>query len=71
MLTPDGLIAEFLQSNRHFVMAGPAGSGSKSNTSTEGATDVDINKLDLNDPEQFALYKKLRTEKYSTKNKVF
>ncbi len=63
-LTPDGLVAEFLKSNAHFVLAGPAGSGSKSNTSSEGATDVDINKLDLKNPEQFALYKKLRREIY-------
>lgn len=67
MLTPDGLIAEFLQSNAHFVAAGPAGSGSKSNTNTEGAKTVDINKLDLQDPEQFALYKKLRHEVYKPK----
>jgi len=67
LLSPDGLIEEFLQGNAHFVAAGPAGSGSKSNTSTEGANKVDINKLDLNDPEQFALYKKLRHEVYKPK----
>ena len=69
-LTTDGLVAEFLKSNAHFVAAGPsgpAGSGSKSNTSPEGANKVDINKLDLNDPEQRALYKKLRTEVYKPK----
>ena len=66
-LTTDGLVAEFLKSNAHFVAAGPAGSGSKSNTSPEGANKVDINKLDLNDPEQRALYKKLRTEVYRPK----
>jgi hypothetical protein len=67
LLTPDGLIAEFLNSNAHFVSAGPAGSGSKSNTSTQGAKSVDINKLDLKDPEQFALYKRLRQEVYKPK----
>jgi uncharacterized membrane protein len=67
LLTPDGLIAEFLNSNAHFVSAGPAGSGSKSNTSTQGAKSVDINKLDLKDPEQFALYKRLRHEVYKPK----
>ena len=36
-------------------------------TSPEGANKVDINKLDLNDPEQRALYKKLRTEVYRPK----
>jgi len=66
-LTTDGLVQQFLKDNAHFVAAGPAGSGSKSNTSTEGATNVDINKLDLNDPEQRALYKKLRTEVYKPK----
>jgi len=63
-LTPEQLVSTFLRDNAHFVAAGPAGSGSKSNTSTEGATKVDINKLDLNDPEQRALYKKLRHEVY-------
>lgn len=67
LLTPDGLIEEFLQTNTHFVKAGPAGSGSKSNTSTTGATKVDITKLDLKDPEQFALYKKMRTEVFKPK----
>ena len=66
-LTTDGLVQQFLKDNAHFVAAGPAGSGSKSNTSTEGATNVDINKLDLNDPEQRALYKKLRTDVYKPK----
>ena len=66
-LTPDGLVKDFLKSNAHFVSAGPAGSGSKSNTSPEGANKVDINKLDLQDPEQRALYKKLRTEVYKPK----
>ena len=66
-LTTDGLVQQFLKDNAHFVAAGPAGSGSKSNTSPEGATKVDINKLDLNDPEQRALYKKLRTEVYRPK----
>jgi chitodextrinase len=63
-LTTEQLVSTFLRDNAHFVAAGPAGSGSKSNTSTEGATKVDINKLDLNDPEQRALYKKLRHDVY-------
>lgn len=63
-MTVDGLVSEFLKTNPHFVQAGPAGGGSKSNTQTDGAKDVDISKLDLNDPEQFALYREMRKKKY-------
>lgn len=63
-MTVDGLVSEFLKTNPHFVQAGPAGGGSKSNTQTDGAKEVDISKLDLNDPEQFALYREIRKKKY-------
>lgn len=66
-LDVDSAVDLWLRQNPHFVSAGPSGSGSKSNTSTEGASTVDLNKLDLNDPEQFALYKKLRQEVYKPK----
>jgi hypothetical protein len=61
----DGLVSTFLKENPHFVTAGPAGGGSQSNTSSNAkATEVDIAKLDLNDPKQRALYKELRAKKY-------
>jgi len=59
-MTIDGLVSEWLKSNPHFVTAGPAGGGSKSNTSPEGAKEVDVSKLDLNNPADRAVYKKLR-----------
>ena len=55
-MTPDGLIADFLRSNSHFVAAGPAGGGTKSNTTTDGASNVDINKLDMKNPEHRKIY---------------
>ena len=61
----DGLVSTFLKENPHFVTAGPAGGGSQSNTSNSAkATEVDLAKLDLNDPKQRALYKELRAKKY-------
>lgn len=63
-LDVDGFVTQFLRENPHFTMAGPAGGGSKSNASTDGVQDVDINKLDLMDPKQRALYKELRNKKY-------
>lgn len=55
-MTPDGLIADFLRSNSHFVAAGPAGGGTKSNTTTDGASKVDLNKLDMQNPEHRKVY---------------
>jgi hypothetical protein len=64
-LSVDGLVDEFLKSNPHFVQAGPAGAGSSSNTNTDTSlNDVDINKLDLSDPEQKRLYAEARKKKY-------
>lgn len=57
-------VGDWLKSNPHFVQAGPTGSGSKSNTAPDGVKDVDISKLDLSDPQQFALYRELRKKKY-------
>jgi hypothetical protein len=59
------LVSEWLKTNPHFVTAGPAGGGSKSNTSPEGATNVDVSKLDLNNPADRAIYKQLRRNIFS------
>ena len=68
-MTVDGLVDEFLKANPHFVQAGLAGGGSKSNVSPDTNTsNVDINKLDLDNPEQLALYRELRKKKYTTLN---
>lgn len=59
-MTVDGLVSDFLKTNPHFVTAGPAGGGSKSNTSSEGAKQVDIAKLDLNKAEDREAYRQWR-----------
>ena len=61
-MTADGLVSEFLKSNPHFVQAGPAGAGSSSNTKTDIPSNVDISKLDMNNPEHRKLYAKIRNE---------
>ena len=59
-LSVDGLVEEFLKSNPHFVQAGPAGGGSKSNTQTDAPLDVDIAKLGMTNPEHRKLYAEYR-----------
>ena len=59
-LTIDGLVGEFLQTNPHFVSAGQPGGGSKSNTGTEGIPQVDVNKLDMTNPEHRKKYAEWR-----------
>ena len=56
LLTVDNLVKEFLDTNPHFISAGPSGSGAKSNTQTDGIAPVDISKLDMNDPAQRKIY---------------
>ena len=60
LLTVDNLVKEFLDSNPHFISAGPSGSGSKSNTQTQGIAPVDISKLDMTDPAQRQVYAEYR-----------
>ena len=55
-LTVDGLVSEFLQTNPHFVSAGQPGGGSTSNTGTKGVQKVDVNSLDMNNPEHRKIY---------------
>ena len=60
LLTVDNLVKEFLDTNPHFISAGPSGSGAKSNTQTEGIKPVDISKLDMKDPAQRQVYAEYR-----------
>ena len=62
-LSCSDLVSEFLKSNPHFVQAGPAGAGSSSNTKTDIPSNVDISKLDMNNPEHRKLYATLRKER--------
>ena len=59
-LTVDMLVKEFLDTNPHFISAGPSGSGAKSNTQTDGVKPVDITKLDMKDPAQRKIYAEYR-----------
>ena len=59
-MTVDDAVKEFLNSNPHFVAGGPAGGGSQSNTRQEGAKNVDVTKLDMNNPEHRKQYAEWR-----------
>ena len=69
LMTVDQFVGEFLQSNPHFVNAGPSGSGAKSNTNTEGPKAVDFSKLDMNNPEHRRIFKV--SQNTSAKPKMF
>ena len=60
----DNAVQDWLRANPHFVSAGPSGSGATSNQNPEGVKQVDINKLDLKDPEQRKLYAEMRKKIY-------
>jgi hypothetical protein len=62
-LSCSDLVSEFLKSNPHFVQAGPAGAGSSSNTKTDIPSNVDITKLDMNNPEHKKVYAQYRKDK--------
>ena len=62
-MTIDALVSEFLKTNPHFVTAGPAGAGIKSNTNPEGIPQVDINNLDMRNPEHRKIYAQYRKAK--------
>lgn len=66
-MTVDLLVKEWLDTNPHFVQAGPKGAGTQSNTSNNNNSEpVDPSKLDLNDPAQRALYKRLRDQRLAS-----
>jgi hypothetical protein len=60
LMTVDAYVNEFLSQNTHFVQAGPSGSGSTSNTNNKSVQEIDISKLDLNNPEHRRIYKEMR-----------
>jgi hypothetical protein len=69
-MTVDGLVKEWLDTNPHFAQPGPKGSGIQSNTSNTKAEPIDPVKLDLTDPSQRALYKKMRDERLASVRKL-
>jgi len=60
LLTVDSLVKQFLDTHPHHLSAGPSGSGAKSNTQTQGLQPVDITSLDMNKPEDRAIYAEYR-----------
>jgi len=70
LMQPDQFIQEFLSENTHFVQAGPSGSGATSNTNAKSVQEVDVSKLDMNDPEQRRIYKEM-VAKQSPRAKFF
>lgn len=57
-MTVDNLVEEFLNANPHFISAGPAGSGAKSNVSdSKGMGNIDPSQLNMNNPEDRKVYK--------------
>lgn len=53
----DDLVKEFLETNPHFKLANPSTTNSRSSIANKGAKDLDITKLDMNNPEDRAKYK--------------
>lgn len=63
-MTPDQLVEEFLQTNSHFVSAGPSGSGPQSSVANSSrVASVDTNSLDMNNPDDRKIYKDLMKKK--------
>jgi hypothetical protein len=58
-LTVEDLVNEFLAANPHFVQANPATSSTKSSI-TNNQAPIDINKLDMKDPQQRKIYAEYR-----------
>lgn len=59
-MTVDQLVEDFLKANPHFVNAGPSGSGSQGNVSSDGSRkglgNIDPSQLNMNNPEDRKIY---------------
>ena len=62
LYTVDKLVDEFLTENQFFRSAGPAGTGSTSNTNTASSPEADLASLDMTNPEHRNLYRKLKAQ---------
>lgn len=56
----EDLVREFLDSNPHFVQPTPSTTNAKSNISQASASKVDVNKLDMKNPEHRRIYAEYR-----------
>lgn len=59
-LSVDSFVQTWLQENPHFVSATPSTTSSRSNIAGSSATQVDIRKLDMNNPEHRKIYAEFR-----------
>lgn len=59
-LSVDDLVKEFLKTNPHFVSPTPATTHSKSNLGHDAHHELDITKLNMNDPKDREVYKSYR-----------
>ena len=57
------LVAEYLNNNPHHLSATPSGSGSKSAIGGDTPKPISIKDLDMNNPKDREVYKKLRAER--------
>lgn len=60
--TIDDLVSEFVNQNPYFRSAGPAGTGSTGNTTTQSKQSFDIGQLDLTRADHREQYRRLRLE---------
>ena len=61
-MTVTDLVKDFLDSNPHFVSAAPATTNSKSSVRNDNSGKLDINKLDMKNPEHRQLYAQYRKD---------
>lgn len=59
-LSVDAYVQEFLSQNPHFVSATPSTTTTRSAVGTKTTSKLDITKLDMNKPEDRAIYKEYR-----------
>jgi hypothetical protein len=59
-LSVDDLVKEFLNKNTHFILPTPATTHTKTNVALNGKVDLDVTKLNMNDPADRELYKQYR-----------
>jgi len=58
----DSLVQDFLKSNPHFVAPTPATTHTQSNTSAVSSSNLNLNDLDLTNPEHRRIYKEARNK---------
>ena len=62
LVSVDNLVQGFLAENPHFVQATPSTTNSSSNITGSNTKELDITKLDMNDPQHRARYAEYRKQ---------